>query len=548
MSARINSLPIRPERVMSERKQRVAQAYLESLYTGDDTASFPERERESTVAVPRNLADEKIFDGPELPILGAGERFGPFMIKGLLGSGGVANVYRASDRMDADVAIKVPRIASPWINDLIGREFRLTRSIADRGVVEVQGLYNVDNIHVISQELIEGTSIDKWVRQGIPTGQLPSLDRVYSAIAQLAQALDSLHEQNYVHRDIKPNNVLVDGSGRVKLIDFGLATRIRTLGNWSNPEFQLGTFRYLAPEIALSCCQTTASDIYSFGRVLFYLLAGRLPCLDLPLQPDWSDARIASQLNQQLPCGTPSDLVNLCIGTNAFDPDQRPSAEEITDYLQSATSKRKRQQAATAECLQTKLRQTVKANSAKSGLVVLALEETQQAFLGDTMDALSGDDNYLVLKGQTCAGENLPYRAINPIVSELGQWLQNLDPCLRRAWPLMPDSPAIADWPILGLLASSHTRFAQATSLNGARETGLSDLAWLFQTLAEDRTIVLCIEHLQHADGASWQFLRQLQTVAEKHRVLIFASVDANDAVAMKQVQSMVSADNIHTI
>ncbi|QDV67272.1 Serine/threonine-protein kinase PrkC [Rosistilla carotiformis] len=546
MSARINALALHPKRVVSEHTQRMAQAFLDSLCQVDDTNNFPDGEQGSTVSVPRNLASQKIFDGPLLQVLQPGSQFGMFTIQAPLGSGGVAHVYHATDSANQDFALKVPRIVSPWVNDLMDREFRLIRRIADPRIVQARSLHAVGDVHVLAQEMISGSSIDRWVRQGVPVGQLPSLDRVYEAITQLAEVLDVLHKQNYMHRDIKPNNILVDDSGQLKLIDFGLATRIRTLGNWNNPELQLGTFRYLAPEIALTCCQTTASDIYSFGRVLFYLLAGRLPCIDLPTQPDWTDARIAEQLTQQLPFGTPSDLVNLCIGTNAFDPDQRPSAESILEYLSPDAATNRPAAPASEDGLQSQLRRCVKASSAKSGLVVMALQETSEASLGDAMVALSGDENYLVLKGQTCTDEHFSHRAINPIVSELGQWLQNLDPCLRSEWPLLQDSPAIAQWPILGILASSHTRFAQATSLNGARETGLSDLAWLFQTLADDRTIVLCIEHLQHADAASWQFLRELQAVAQNDRVLIFASVDADDESAMSQVRSMVDAENIH--
>ncbi|QDS87083.1 Serine/threonine-protein kinase PrkC [Rosistilla ulvae] len=548
MSARINSLTTGPDRGIADRKQQLAQAFIDCLHTGDDTAHFSDLEQGSTVSVPQNLSHPSLFDGPAIPAFEAGEQFGPFTIQRVLGSGGVAHVYAATDDSGEQFALKVPRIASPWINDLMGREFRIARTVTDSSLVAMRALHQIDDVHVIAQEMIVGSSIDAWVRQGTPVGQLPDLNRVCQAIAQLARTLDILHKQNFVHRDIKPNNILIDASGQLKLIDFGMATRIRTLGNWSNPELQLGTFRYVAPEVAMGCCQTTASDIYSLGRVLFYLLAGRLPCLDLPIQPDWSNARIAAQLTEQLPHGTPSDLVNLCIGTNAFDPEHRPTAEAILDYLQPGAVKFESEPSEPVADLRRELRKRVKASSSQNGLIVMAMQDTGQASLGDAMDAISGDENYLVLKGQTSADEHLRHRAINPIVSELGQWLQNLGPSLRSAWPLLHDSPAIGDWPILGILASAHTRFAQATSLNGARETGLSDLAWLFQSLTEDRAIVLCIEHLQHADAASWRILRQLQTVAQNHRLIIFASVDANDAAAMDQLGSLVSSDRIHTL
>lgn len=548
MSAQINLLAPRRGDDEVARRQQLAQAYLECLNTGDDTANFPGWQQESTVSVPESVARGRLFEGRTLPLLQAGDSFGPFTIQSLLGSGGVAHVYQVTDQSDDAFVIKVPRIASPWGNDLIAREFRLARTVASEGVVQMRSLHRVDDVQVIAQQWINGMSIDRWVRQGVAVGQLPDLDRLDHASVQLAKALQELHQQNVIHRDVKPNNVLVDDDGNVKLIDFGLATRIRTVGNWSNPEQQLGTFRYLAPEIALSFCHTSASDIYSFGRVLFYMLAGRLPCFDLPSQPEWTEARIAAKLTAQLPSGTPSELVNLCIGTHAFEPSQRPTAAAIVDYLQPAIASETAQRSGVTARLQTTIRQRVQASSSKNGLVIIAVEDTQQIALGESMDALAGDENYLVLKGQTSADEHLPYRAINPIVSELGQWLQNLPPALRQMWSLLQDSPAIAEWPLLKILESKHTRFAQVTSLHGARENGLSDLAWLFQILADDRTVVLCIEHLQHADAASWAILQQLQSVAENHRVLVFASVDAKDLVAMDRVQAMVPADDIHRV
>jgi len=200
-----------------------------------------------------------------------------YEVREIIGSGGMATVYRARDRrLDRQVAIKVlhPRCAVD--RELVTRFQREARFAAGLSVhpniVSIYDVGDVGDVHYIVMELVEGQTLKELIRGH---GPIP-VSRAFAIGQQLASALDFAHRQGLVHRDIKPQNTLITENDQVKVTDFGIAhgqdstqiTRASTL---------LGSAAYLSPEQALGKPVSASSDIYSAGVVLYEMLTARLP-------------------------------------------------------------------------------------------------------------------------------------------------------------------------------------------------------------------------------------------------------------------------------
>ncbi|MEO8335948.1 MAG: protein kinase [bacterium] len=201
-------------------------------------------------------------------------------IKALLGAGGMGMVYRAVDReLQEIVAIKTlkPELiaADDTALERFKSEIRLARKISHRNVVRTHDLGEARGLYFITMEFVEGTSLKDLIRA---RGRLPA--QVMLPIAkQLCRALEVAHEAGVIHRDIKPQNMVVERDGTLKVMDFGiarLATRAKTQG-LTAAGMVIGTPEYMSPEQLLGDELDVRADIYSAGVVLYECLTGRLP-------------------------------------------------------------------------------------------------------------------------------------------------------------------------------------------------------------------------------------------------------------------------------
>jgi serine/threonine protein kinase/dienelactone hydrolase len=210
-----------------------------------------------------------------------GTRFGPYVIQGLLGAGGMGEVYRALDtRLQRVVAIKIlpAHLSSDLqLNSRFLREAQLISALQHPNVCAVYDIGSQDGIDFMVMEYLAGQTLDKL----IPQGGL-SVDLSLQYALQIAEALSSAHAAGVVHRDLKPSNILVEESGLVKVLDFGVAKLNSPLTpanneagtSLTNPGLIVGTTAYMSPEQAQGRPTSTRSDIFSFGSVLYELLSG----------------------------------------------------------------------------------------------------------------------------------------------------------------------------------------------------------------------------------------------------------------------------------
>jgi hypothetical protein len=194
-----------------------------------------------------------------------------YRIVSLLGRGAMGEVYRADDlRLGKIVALKLLAVDGARANDSLDRfvtEVRLAREIAHPNVCRVYDIGKAEEWHYLSMEYVDGETLASLLRR---IGRLPR-EKALDIARQLCAGLAAAHDVGVLHRDIKPANIMVDGRGRVRLMDFGLAvpTGGSILGEVA------GTAAYMAPEQLAGDRATERTDIYALGVVLYELFTGR---------------------------------------------------------------------------------------------------------------------------------------------------------------------------------------------------------------------------------------------------------------------------------
>ncbi len=218
-------------------------------------------------------------------LLAVGARFaGRYDIKEVLGSGGMGVVYRAYDReVGETVALKALRTdldaLDPAMLERFKQELRLARRITHRNVVRTYDLGEIDGVYYITMEYVRGTTVGALIREA---GRL-DVPATLTIGKQVCRALEVAHEEGIVHRDIKPQNLLVDPSGFLKVMDFGIARLAegRPDAALTAAGMVVGTPQYMSPEQLFGEPVDGRTDLYATGAVLFECVTGR-PVFEAP--------------------------------------------------------------------------------------------------------------------------------------------------------------------------------------------------------------------------------------------------------------------------
>jgi serine/threonine protein kinase/tetratricopeptide (TPR) repeat protein len=216
-------------------------------------------------------------------VLPVGLRLGPYQVLGPLGEGGMGRVYRALDtRLDRSVAIKV---SSLRFSQRFARE---AHSVSALNHPNICTLYDVGSLpsggSYMVTELVEGETVREWLMR---SKQTSDVDQTIEIARQVLEALRAAHAAGIVHRDLKPANIMVRFDGYVKVLDFGLAKRMRAANRLpaeetvalsaSVPGQIIGTVAYMSPEQIEGGDIDARSDLFAFGVVLYEMVAGRHP-------------------------------------------------------------------------------------------------------------------------------------------------------------------------------------------------------------------------------------------------------------------------------
>ena len=292
-------------------------ALLASLVGGDEELR---REVESLLAsdVGESLAPS---------ILSGQRRIGSYEIVGLLGAGAMGEVYRARDtKLNREVALKVLPPMFALDPDRVARFRREAQALAalnHPNIAAIYGLEDPSGVQALVLELVDGPTL----ADRIADGPLP-LNEALAIGSQIAEAVEAAHEKDIIHRDLKPANIKIDGSGKVRVLDFGLAKAASSVTGrpdltGSHEGLILGTPSYMSPEQARGQRVGKRCDIWAFGCVLYEMLTGRLAfpgatvsdtiAKILEREPDWS----------ALPAATPAPVRRLLLRCLTKDLRQR---------------------------------------------------------------------------------------------------------------------------------------------------------------------------------------------------------------------------------
>ena len=253
-----------------------------------------------------------------------------------LGIGGSGVVYRAFDReLGEVVAVKMvrPDVLAMDGNALerLKSEIRLARRISHRNVVRTHDLGEADGVYFITMEYITGTSLRDLIDRGAP---LP-VPAVIAIAKQLCRALEVAHEQGVIHRDIKPQNLMVQPDGTLKVMDFGVARLAQRASQLTSTGMVVGTPAYMSPEQLLDDPVDARADIYAVGVVLYECLTGHRP-----VEATSAAALIGKLLSttprppRDVNHAVPVAVSEIVMRSLAKEPQERPaSASEFYDLL-----------------------------------------------------------------------------------------------------------------------------------------------------------------------------------------------------------------------
>jgi eukaryotic-like serine/threonine-protein kinase len=248
---------------------------------------------------------------------------GRYRLGEVLGEGGMAVVYRSHDLLlNRPVAIKILRAQYAADESFLRRFEREAQAAAGFSHPNIVNVYDVGtdgDQHYIVMEYIRGPSLKDLIRRQGPF----SVDGAIFIIGQVASALDYAHQRGLVHRDIKPQNILVDREGNAKVVDFGIAKGMRDV-NLTEAGTGMGTVHYVSPEQARGDPAGPASDLYSTGIVLFEMLTKRLPFeADTPVGVAMQHVNASPPLPSSFNPSIPAPVDTIVLKALAKNPEER---------------------------------------------------------------------------------------------------------------------------------------------------------------------------------------------------------------------------------
>jgi predicted ATPase len=490
-----------------------------------------------------------------------GSRVGPYEVLNQLGAGGMGEVYRAHDsRLGRDIALKVIRRALVTGADAeedalerLLREATLASALNHPNIVTIHETGTVGTDRYIAMELVEGRTLRQLASEGLP------LERAISIARQVAEALAVAHVAQIVHRDIKPDNVMVRPDGYIKLLDFGLARQQKATvtagptGPATDPGLIIGTIGYMAPEQARGEAVAPEADIFAFGVMLYELTTGRHPFMAASQLGTlhalmWETPEPPSLVNPEVPRA----LDQLILEALQKDARLRPGAGEvlyrlgllhdssIATSMSSVTVSHRTARSSRAVVgrdleMDALLHEFERADRGNGRLVMLSAEAgVGKTTLLEAFVRLLEDRGEVVRIGRGRCSERLAgSEAYLPVLEVLDSLQRNekhgslsrLIRALAPSWYVQIMPPSKND--------SSAARLAADTAI-GSPERLKREIAALLEEVSRMHPVVLCFDDLHWADPSTTDLIGYLAHRLDQMRLLIIVTCRPSELAQVK--------------
>jgi predicted ATPase len=535
----------------------------------------------SSVASAR-LISQLAASTPDRPV-----RLGRYDVTGLLGVGGMGTVYDAIDlEHGSRVALKTLTSWDPANLRRFKNEFRSAAELHHPNLVSLYELNLVEDLWFFTMDHIDGVDFVEWLR-GAPVAPLvepvtvanspraarnpqaistsadpskprlpPSLPRVREALAQLIAGVHALHEAGYLHLDLKPSNVLVDPSGKVFVLDFGLIRRVdepRERPAVDADSIRIsGTPMWMAPEQFTDAAIGEPADWYAVGLMLYLGLTG------VPAFPRASSPSAEAAARLQVPASAiervadvPVDLSELADALLQPDPDQRPAGRTLLELTAGAETLATKQQAAfVGRREELDILRAAHAEVRDGGARVVHLSGAsglgKTALLRRFLHEVRTESDTVALSSRCYERETVPYKAFDGLIDQLAAMLgaDELSPRLpSQIVELVQVFPALFGVPQIAAKLDKLPTL-ELVGVVERRRRAVEGLCELLANLAMIRPLVLQIDDLQWADADSVALLVRLLSRSDLARMMVVLSFRPEEARASAVVSPYFAGSN----
>lgn len=463
-----------------------------------------------------------------------------------IGFGSFGIVYEAYDfKRGETIALKVLRDIEPHLLYRFKQEFRLIQKVGHPHLLRVFELIQHETSIFFTMERILGIDFIEYIRG--PSHTHFDESRLRSALFQLATATHALHSAKLIHRDIKPSNILVDSSGHLTLLDFGL---IKLFGpDGGRRTIVAGTPNYMAPEQAYGGTLTEAADWYAVGAVLYEALSGKTPHEELPSaigQKEGQEVIPAAAMD----CRVPEDLNDLCVNLLRSDPAARPSGVEVVARLSAVPVSKVTVPIATRDAfigrtdILEELATLVRTSAAGSLAIATIFGRSgigKTALLDGFAREITGSHpGTILLRGRCFENEFIPFKSVDDLVDQLSRKLLEMPSTAVSGLLPRESNYLVRVFPVLAQVESIRRRVEKELLDLGnpqeLRRRGFAALTELLARLSALSPLVAIIDDLQWGDLDTISLFQQLVTGPAPPRMLLVCSfrsesVDANPFV-----------------